>query len=66
MTDAGLFEGDEVAAFFRDALVQALAREPRLAEQPALVAGRPVAQHRHCRAPVVQTSRSTRNKRAAA
>lgn len=41
-----LVESDEVAALFGDAFVQVLLRKPRLAEQPALVPSRPIAQHR--------------------
>lgn len=43
-----LVKGDEIAALFRNAVVETLLGEPRLAEQPALVPGSPIAQHRHC------------------
>lgn len=51
-----LVERYEVAALIRDALVQALLREPGLAEQPALVPGSPIAQHRHLCSTGTQTS----------
>lgn len=51
-----LVKGDEVAALLRDALVQTLLREPRLAEQSALVPGSPIAQHRNWRETPMETN----------